>query len=241
MSIDCVSMDAPAFSPDRVQRQRLYELIVEQLCDHIRAVGLKPGDRLPAERQLAAQLGVSRAALAQALVALEVLGVISVRHGNGAIILESPGQRQVVAAVRAHRDRLPEVLEARAAMEVKLAALAAQRRTEADLARIDESLAAMAADVEAGGRGVAGDESFHAAVTAAAHSGLLARLMREISDLIRESRLESLAQPGRPTLSLAGHRRIAEAIRAQDPAAAAAAMEDHIKLVSDVAILDASS
>jgi GntR family transcriptional repressor for pyruvate dehydrogenase complex len=221
----------------RVPRQRLYEQIAQQLCEHISTAGLRPGDRLPPERELAARLGVSRASLAQALVALEVLGVVSVRHGDGAVVVEHASDRQVVSALRAHRDRLPEVLEARAALEVKLASLAAERRTEADLRTIDEALAAMAADVEAGGRGVEGDERFHAAVTAAGHSALLTRLMQEISDLIRESRLESLGQPGRPSASLAGHQRIADAIHRQDAAGAAAAMEAHIELVSDVAVL----
>ena len=221
----------------RVPRQRLYEQIAQQLYEHISEAGLRPGDRLPPERELAARLRVSRASLAQALVALEVLGVISVRHGDGAVVVEHSSDRQVVTALRAHRDRLPEVLEARAALEVKLASLAAVRRTEADLRSIDQTLLDMAADVEAGGRGVEGDELFHAAVTAAGHSALLARLMHEISDLIRESRLESLAQPGRPSASLAGHQRIADAIRDQDGARAAAAMEAHIELVSDVAVL----
>ena len=90
---------------------------------------------------------------------------------------------------------------------------------------------------EEGGRGVEGDERFHGAVTAASHSLLLARLMDEIGDLIKETRLESLGQPGRPQASLAGHRAIAEAIRAGDPAAAAAAMHAHVEMVSDVALL----
>lgn len=222
---------------ERVPRQRLYEQIVQQLHDHISSAALRPGDRLPPERELAARLGVSRASLAQALVALEVLGVVSVRHGDGAVVVERPSERQIVAALRAHRARLPEVIEARAALEVKLAALAAERHTAQDLDLMDAALAEMAADVAAGGRGVDGDEKFHAAVTAAGHSGLLARLMREISGLIRESRLESLGQPGRPAASLAGHRRIAERIRAGDAAGAARAMHDHIELVSDVAML----
>jgi GntR family transcriptional regulator, transcriptional repressor for pyruvate dehydrogenase complex len=81
------------------------------------------------------------------------------------------------------------------------------------------------------------DELFHAAVTAAGHSALLARLMAEISDLIKETRIESLSQPERPLDSLHGHRRVAEAIRARDPEAAAQAMQEHIAMVSDVALL----
>jgi GntR family transcriptional repressor for pyruvate dehydrogenase complex len=218
-------------------RRRLYEEIAQQLLRHIETAGLEPGDRLPPERELAARLGVSRASLSQALVALEILGVVEVRHGNGAVILALPNEQQVVLAIQEHAGRLPDILEAREALEVKLAQLAAVRRTEEDLAAIDRALEEMAADLEGGGRGLEGDQLFHGAVTDAAHSPLLARLMREISGLIHESRVESLGQPGRPARSLAGHRRIADAVRAQDPAAAAAAMEDHISLVSDVAML----
>jgi GntR family transcriptional repressor for pyruvate dehydrogenase complex len=218
-------------------RPRLYEQLVERLLDHIQAEGLLVGDRLPPERELAAQLAVSRASVSQALVALEVQGVIDVRHGDGAVILDIPPERQLLAAIGARRNRLREVIEAREALETKLAALAAQRRTDDDLATIDDALDGMANDVARGGRGVTGDERFHAAVTAAAHSGLLARLMAEISELIRETRIESLSQPGRPRESLDAHRKVADAIRDRDPGRAATAMADHIAAVSDVALL----
>jgi len=226
--------------PQRLMRTRLYEQVAEQITQWIADNGLAPGDRLPPERELATRLGVSRATLSQALVALEVIGVVSVRHGDGTVISGDPTpprHARIVDAIRAHADRLPEIIETRDALETKIAALAAERRTEDDLARIDDALAAMEADIEAGGRGVEGDERFHGAVTAAAHSLLLARLMDEIGDLIRETRIESLGQPDRPRNSLAGHRAVAEAIRAGDPAAAATAMHEHVTMVSDVALL----
>lgn len=221
-----------------VSRPKLYEQIVERIHDHVVEAGLRAGDRLPPERELAARLGVSRASVSQALVALEVLGTVSVRHGDGAVLLAPVSRLHLVAALRAHQDRLPEVIEARDALEGRLAALAAERRTEEDLAAIDAALDAMAQDVAADGRGVEGDELFHAAVTRAGHSGLLARLMDEIAELVRETRLESLGQPGRPQASLASHREIAEAIRRRDAAGAAQAMHAHISLVSDVALLE---
>ncbi|HET9633589.1 MAG TPA: FadR/GntR family transcriptional regulator [Terrabacter sp.] len=221
----------------RLTRTRLYEQVAEQITTWIHANGLQTGDRLPPERELAQRLGVSRATLSQALVALEVIGVVSVRHGDGTVLSDAPGPRRIVEAIRAHANRLPEIIDTRDALETKIAALAAQRRTPEDLARIEEALTAMATEVEAGGRGVEGDERFHGAVTAAAHSLLLARLMDEIRDLIRETRIESLSQPGRPSDSLAGHRAVADAIRAGDPEAAAAAMHAHVVMVSDVAVL----
>ena len=163
--------------------------------------------------------------------------MVSVRHGDGVVLIEPAGSTKVVSALRRHAQQLPEIIEAREALETKLAALAAERRTESDLAAIDEALEVMERDIAAGGRGVEGDELFHAAVTAAGHSALLARLMAEISELIRETRIESLSQPDRPLNSLHGHRRIAEAIRARDGEAAAVAMQDHITMVSDVALL----
>jgi GntR family transcriptional regulator, transcriptional repressor for pyruvate dehydrogenase complex len=221
-----------------LQRSRLYEQLVERLLALVHELDLKPGDRLPPERELAADLGVSRASVRQALVVLEVQGLVEVRHGEGAVLLETTRQHEaIVSGVTAHRRRLPEVIEAREALEVQLASLAAQRRTPEDLDQIDRALAEMAAEVERGERGLDGDERFHGAVTAAARSGLLADLMTEISAAIRESRVESLSQPERPRQSLASHRRIAEAIRAGDADVAASAMREHIRLVSDVALL----
>ena len=142
-----------------------------------------------------------------------------------------------MSCLREHADRIPDVIEAREALEVKLAGLAAARRTDAEMAAIDAAIATMEAEVEAGERGVVGDEMFHEAITAAAHSSLLAKLMHEISGLIRETRIESLSQENRPRASLEGHRKIADAVRKQDPREASRAMAEHIRLVSDVALL----
>ncbi|WP_310529542.1 FadR/GntR family transcriptional regulator [Nocardioides sp.] len=223
--------------PAPLARVRLYEQVAQQISAWISEHDLQPGDKLPAERELASRLGVSRATLSQALVALEVIGAVAVRHGDGTVVAKSPGPSRIVEAVRAHADRLPEIIETRDALETKIASLAATRRTDEDLDRIETALLSMEIDVKAGGRGVEGDEHFHAAVTAAAHSGLLSRLMGEIAHLIRETRIESLSQPDRPRASLAGHRAIADAIRAGDPESAARAMHAHVEMVSDVAVL----
>lgn len=230
-------MNPPAGGlPQPVPRMRLYEQVAEQITRWIADNGLTAGDRLPAERELAQHLGVSRATLSQALVALEVVGVVAVRHGDGTVVRpDAPGR--IADAVRAHLHRLPEIIDTRDALETKIASLAAVRRTDEDLARIDEALRTMAADIGTGGRGVEADELFHGAVTAAAHSPLLARLMAEIAELVRESRIESLSQPDRPRASLAGHRAIADAIRAGNAEVAARAMHDHVEMVSDVEML----
>lgn len=228
---------ASAELPTPLARTRLYEQVAEQITAWIRQNGLQAGDRLPPERELAARLGVSRATLSQALVAMEVVGVVVVRHGDGTVLTGKHTESRIVEAIRAHADRMPEIIDIRDALETKIAALAAQRRTEDDLVAIDAALDMMEDAITHGDRGVEADEHFHAAVTAAAHSDLLAQTMREIASLIRESRIESLSQPGRPRNSLNGHRAIADAIRARDPEAAAAAMHAHVEMVSDVALL----
>lgn len=220
-----------------MQRSRLYEQLVERLLALVGELELTAGDRLPPERELAAGLGVSRASVRQALVVLEVQGLVEVRHGEGAILLDAPRPDAVLSAVASHTRRLAEVIEAREALEVKLASLAAERRTDQDLQRIDDALEVMAEAVDRGERGLEGDELFHSAVTDAARSALLADLMREIAQAIRATRIESLSQPDRPHESLASHRKIAEAIRQRDGVAAAEAMAEHIRLVSDVAPL----
>ena len=221
----------------RVAKPRLYEQLVTLLLGYIESAQLGPGDLLPAERELAQRLGVSRATLVQALVALEVLGVIDVQHGNGAVLVYRPSIATVIKGLREHSNRLPEIVEARSTIEVKLAGLAAARRTDGEMEAIDAALDVMAAEIANGDRGLNGDELFHQAVTAAAHSAVLAQLMTFIAEMVLETRMESLGQPGRPEQSLASHRNIADAIRANDSQAAAEAMQKHIALVSDVDLL----
>ncbi|GDY29641.1 FadR/GntR family transcriptional regulator [Gandjariella thermophila] len=219
-------------------RPRLYEQVVAQLREHVADQGLKAGDRLPPERELAERLGVSRASIKQAIVVLEVQGLVDVRHGGGTYLRKDTLHSEPVEHLVDRRRRLPDVLDARDALETKLAALAAQRRTPEDLAAIDAALAEMRAQVDRGESGEDGDRRFHEAVTVAAHSGLLAHFMRQITEPIAESRRESLRQPGRPPRSLAQHERIADAIRAGDARAAMRAMHRHVETVSRVRLLN---
>ncbi|WP_394434371.1 FadR/GntR family transcriptional regulator [Streptomyces sp. SGAir0957] len=222
-------------------RPRLYEQVLDRLRAYVAEGGLRAGDRLPTERDLAARLGVSRASVKQAIVVLEVQGLVEARHGGGTYLMRDSLDTVVVEPVEslvARRKRLPDVLEAREALETKLAELAAERRTDADLAALRTALDTMARDIEAGGLGIEGDRLFHAAVTAAAHSALLAAFMREIDEPIAESRTESLRQPRRPGRSLAQHRAILDAIEAGQGRGAAAAMRRHVRSVAKVRLLE---
>jgi GntR family transcriptional repressor for pyruvate dehydrogenase complex len=221
-----------------VAKPRLYEQVVGRLREYVTSGGLHAGDRLPAERELADRLGVSRTSVRQAIVALEVQGLIEVRHGDGTYLLRDRLEAEPLQAMIQRKRLLPHVLDARDAVETKLAELAAARRQEPDLRALDEAIAAMRVAVDAGELGSAGNQQFHEAVTAAARSPLLAEFMASIGDAVAESRNESLRQPGRPPQSLRQHEEIAAAIRAGNPAAAAAAMHRHMENVGRVKLLD---
>ncbi|KAA9149560.1 FadR family transcriptional regulator [Amycolatopsis acidicola] len=221
-----------------VARPRLYEQVMAQLQEYAESAGLKTGDRLPSERDLAERLRVSRASLKQAIVVLEVQGLVEIRHGGGTYLRTGSLRPEPVERLVERRRRLPDVLDAREAMETKLAELAAERRTEDDLLMIEVALGTMREQVERGEFGEDGDRRFHAAVTDAAHSELLADFMHKIADQIAETRHESLSQPDRPRQSLAQHEAIAEAIREQDARAAVGAMRAHLESVRRVRLLD---
>jgi GntR family transcriptional repressor for pyruvate dehydrogenase complex len=220
-----------------VTRPRLYQQLVERLLAYVSEEGLIAGQRLPTERDLAQRLGVSRASVAQAVVALEVQGILSVRQGDGIYLLRVADPTESTQELIKRRQRLPEILEAREALEVKITSLAAQRHTDEDMAAIDAALDKMAAEMAAGEHGYGGDMTFHEAVTAAAHNPILTSLMGLLAGPIEETRRESLAQAGRPRKSLASHRSIAKAIRSGNAASAASAALQHITLVGDVALL----
>jgi GntR family transcriptional regulator, transcriptional repressor for pyruvate dehydrogenase complex len=222
-----------------LERPRLYEALIQRLLEYVELSGMQPGDRLPPERQLAEQLRVSRASVKQAMVALEVQGLVQTRQGDGTYLCRVDSFPEPLDQLLEKRRRLPDILEAREALECKLAELAAERRTPEDLAAMDAALQEMESEIRGGGLGADGDASFHRAVAEAAHNPVLAQLMASISGAVHETRMESLTEPGRGTKSLAGHRRIAAAIRAGDPKPAAAAMRAHLRMVADVLLLRA--
>jgi GntR family transcriptional repressor for pyruvate dehydrogenase complex len=228
--LDTSSLRAP-------EGRRLYEQLEQLLRSYVQEHGLTPGDRLPSERALATALKVSRVSLRQATVSLEVQGLLEVRHGGGIYVRSLNVDPERLKTMLTRRRRLPDVLEAREAIECMLARLAAQRRTDEDLAAIQEAMSAMAADIDEGGIGEAADRRFHAAIAAAAKNKLLLDVMDALEDPIQETRLESLSEPGRPPRSLVDHRRIAEAIRREDPRGAETAMRRHLKVVSDTRLL----
>ncbi len=231
--------DGSSFGPVRpLARPRLYERLTERLLELVEERRLAPGDRLPPERVLSEGLQVSRASLRQAIVALEVQGLVEVRHGDGIYLCRPATTPASLAELLERKQRLPEVLEAREVLEVKIAELAAQRRTGDDVEAMARGLEHMSTAIAAGDLGADADAEFHRAVTLAAHNAVLAQLMEFLDEAVHETRLESLSQPGRPPLSLAGHEQIAQSIGDGDPLAAGEAMRAHLKVVADVRLLN---
>jgi GntR family transcriptional repressor for pyruvate dehydrogenase complex len=230
-----VTVDTSPLRP--LGRTRLYEDLIERLGEFVIRTNLEVGGRFPPERELASRLGVSRSSLRQALAVLEAQGFIEVRHGGGVFLRRSRGFGGVLHKLVERRARLPEVLEARELLEVRLAELAATRRTEADLEAMRLALVQMEAEVAASALGVGGDTAFHHAVHRAGNNKVLEHVIDGLAEAIHETRMESLSEPDRPRQSLLAHRRIFAAIEAAEPAGAADAMRAHLRQVSDVALL----
>jgi GntR family transcriptional repressor for pyruvate dehydrogenase complex len=220
-----------------IGRTRLYEDLVDRLGEFVIRSDLAVGARFPPERELASRLGVSRASLRQALAVLEAQGFIEIRHGGGVFLRRRRGFGGVLHKLVERRARLPEVLEARELLEVRLAELAATRRTTEDITAMLTALEQMEADVASSGLGIDGDAAFHHAVHHAGSNRVLEHVIDGLAEAIHETRMESLSEPHRPAQSLRAHRRIFTAIEAGRPAEAAEAMRAHLRQVSDVALL----
>jgi GntR family transcriptional repressor for pyruvate dehydrogenase complex len=231
-------MGAPPTAALRpLERSRLYEDVGERLGEFVRESGMAPGEQFPPERELSQRMQVSRTSVRQAFVVLQVLGFVDVRHGEGVFLRRTRGFGESLSKLLDRRRRLPDVLEAREALEVKLAELAAGRRSERDLLAMKGALGQMTSEIEAGGLGIDGDAAFHHAIALAARNEVLLHLIDAMAEVIQESRVESLSEPGRPPRSLQAHRRILAAIESNSADLAAEAMRLHLRVVADVSLL----
>ena len=231
-------MGAPSTTALRpLQRSRLYEDVGERLAQFVSESRMTAGDQFPPERDLARQLHVSRTSVRQSFVVLQALGFVDVRHGEGVFLRRTGGFGDSLTKLLERRRRLPDVLEAREALEVKLAELAARHRSANDLGAMNAALAQMGGEIKAGRVGTEGDAAFHHAIALAARNEILLHLIEAMAEVIQESRVESLSEPGRPLRSLEAHRRILAAIESSNREGAAEAMRQHLRVVADVSLL----
>jgi len=216
-----------------VKRSRLYESVAGQIKTLIKNGTLKIGDQLPPERELAIQLNVSRSSLRQALGALAMGGYLESKVGvNGGTFIKEVSASQIVEpfamALYQRKDFALETLEVRMILEVEIAKLAAERRNEEDLARIDESLVSMKKDIVEGGIGLVGDSDFHYSLAKAAHNEVLLKVIDIWTQLSFEMRRDTLELPGESEKALDDHKKILNSIRDQDAQKAATLMHRHL-------------
>ena len=217
-----------------IKSTRIYEEIVRQIKGMIAEGRLKSGDQLPPERDLAEKFLVSRTSVREALRALESVGLIEIRPGEGTFVREISVEALVeplALVLLSQRAMTSELFEARRLLEPHIAGLAARRATPEEVQEMGRILDEQAREIAAGNTGLAQDAAFHAAIGTAAHNRAITRIVHALMDLLAQSREEAIATPGRPTRSHEDHRRILDAIRAGDVAAAERAMLEHVVAV----------
>jgi len=211
--------------------QRLYERIAEEIARQIDAGAFKAGERLPAERDLARLLDVSRSSLREALGALEMQGRIVVKVGSGAYVAKAAARRP--ARQRAPAEFSPfEVLRARRVVEIEAAALAARHATPEQVKAMARAFARLAADMRANRVQSPADREFHLCIAAASGNGALAHVIERLwaeGGQPLSVRIEQLfVTRGRRRDNIAEHRAVLDAIRNKDAAAARRAMRTHL-------------
>jgi DNA-binding FadR family transcriptional regulator len=216
-----------------IRSKRVYEQIAEQLEELIQSRHFKPGHRLPPERELAKQLGVSRPSVREAMIALETAGFIEVRTGDGTYVLELPrGSLRFPWAVGGDPGPGPlEQFEARVLVETELAVRAAQLATPAEIAELEAILERMEVSYrEHGTRDDHDGYLFHTALARAGGNGILAGLVKTLWDMrgeamwtqvrnrvVRKEHIERV---------LADRRALLDALHARDAAGVRQAMHD---------------
>jgi GntR family transcriptional repressor for pyruvate dehydrogenase complex len=213
-----------------IERRKVYELVAERLAEDIGAGRLKPGDALPTERQLAESLAVGRSSVREALRILESRGLIS-SAGNGAFVVAEPGNplnASLALLVEMLDGDLRELFEVRKILEVEMAGLAAERRSEEDIERMGRAIEAMEEGIGSADQYIAGDLEFHQAVVEATGNRIARSMMHAIRDVMRLALQSIYRIPGSPERSMRQHREILEAVVAGRADEARARVREHL-------------
>lgn len=211
--------------------RRLYQQVADQIRAVIEEGRYGPGARLPPERELALQLGVSRPSLREALIALEIEGRVEIRMGSGVYVCARPLGED--AAMGLLGDSPTELMQARSTLEGAVAALAAARMSKPVLERLRSCVEGMRQDIAKGTPPVEADRRFHVLLAEATGNTILARMVGELFDGRHSpisTRLTHRAENARTwECALVEHEAICRALEARDPQAAQAAMVNHLK------------
>lgn len=226
-----------------VVTMRLYQQVAEQIAQLIQNRHWRVGDRLPAERDMAQSLGVSRPTVREALVALELQGLVEVRSGAGVYV--KAARLEPVAIVQNDKDPGPspfDIIDARILVEGEMAAIAAAKIDPAELEGLQEAIAVMAAAVEAGAQQVAsredGDFLFHSRIAAVSRNTVLRSMVEQLWEGMRRPIFKAISARVRLSKNalraVQDHRKIYDVIAVGDPDQAKKAMRRHLEQVKDV-------
>jgi DNA-binding FadR family transcriptional regulator len=208
---------------------RVYGGVLEQLQHRIREGEWLPNQRLPSIPQLAKELGVGAGSVREALRSLQSIGLVKIEHGSG-VYVTGTGIRTVLAD---HFEKVDTGLilalaETRCILEPELAAFAAERGSDEELAQIESLAAEMEEDARQGLDFVMPDVEFHRSIAQAAHNPMLFRMMESVNDVFLQSRKLTSLESGMTARAARYHRLIAEALRLRDSSQARLLMLAHM-------------
>lgn len=220
----------------QITTARLYERIVEQIESQVLSGNLKYGDRLPTERALAERFGVSRTAVREAVKALREKGLVQGHPGRGTFITDGTSRamrHSLGFMMKIGADAgAGKVVEVREILEPEIAALAATRATEQDLARLRAAVATMDGALNDADAFIEADMDFHLALAGATQNSVVCALIDPVVDLLREQRKRIFLVNGAPRGQY-HHKRILQAVERRDPEAAREAMRAHLAQVRE--------
>lgn len=220
---------------EQVRRKRLYENVVEQIEEAIVDGDLRPGDFLPAEREMCESFGVSRTAVREALFALQQNGLIDLENGRRARVVEPSAEKMIddlagpAKFVLSRPDRLRQLQEARMLFESFLARLAATSATEAQIAAIETALDANRASIGDDDAFVETNIAFHLEIACVSGNVFLDSLHTAVQKWLAEHRRVAIQKDGAAERAFARHLEIFDAIRDHDPDRAETAMRMHLQ------------
>jgi len=221
-----------------IRRNKVYEEVAKQI-ERLILKKLKPGDKLPSERELAEMLQVSRSSIRDAIRGLELMGLVEPRQGAGTIVRELSAESVVnpfANSLKHQRDQVSELLDFRKMLEPPLAARAATHATDDEIAEMQEILQRQETKMALGEAAIAEDTEFHYSIALASGNTVVLKVLDVVMDLLRDTRARSLQVAGRPEKSLKGHRRILAAIKRHDAEAAKDAMRRHLEDVEEIVL-----
>ena len=215
-----------------LQRTTLTEAAFDQLISHVVNGKWKAGDRIPPERELCQQLGIARTSLREALKALELIGMLDSRVGDGTFVCprsEFLSRPLLWAFSGASDSRIQEIMEARTTIEESIATLAAERATPKSIKAIGAAVQMMRDNIARGESILDADMAFHIALAAAAENILLANAVQLLRNLMRQWLYYKVLIPDVPGTVLRRHAAIYRAVAQHNPMAARREMRLHLK------------